>query len=105
MSSSAAPDYLALLRAAVPPPLEERWPEPRPCGRCDHGDIPEADAVCGDCEREARKLLPFVARARQERTAARLAGRTCPDCRGSWYRVSWRGDAVCVPCERERRRP
>jgi len=105
VSSSAAPDYLALLRAAVPPPPVECWPEPRPCSRCGAGDIPEADVLCEDCEREARKVLPFVARARQERAAARLAGRTCLDCGLSWWRVSWRGDAVCVPCERRRRRP
>lgn len=104
MSVSAAPDYLAIARAAVPPPPVERWPEPRPCSRCGAGDIPDADVLCDPCEREARKVLPFVARARQERTAARLAGRPCPDCRASWWRVSWRGDAVCIPCERKRRR-
>jgi hypothetical protein len=105
VSSSAAPDYLAILRAAVPPPPAERWPEPRPCSRCGAGDIPESDAICDRCEVEARKVLPFVARERQERTAARLAGRTCLDCGISWWRVSWRGDAVCVLCERKRRRP
>lgn len=104
MISGAAPDYLALLRRTAPPAAVERWPEPRPCARCEAGDIPEADAICGRCEVEARKILPFVARARQERTAARLADRTCPDCRGSWWRVSWRGDSVCVACERARRR-
>ena len=104
MSSSAAPDYLALLRAAVPPPPAERWPEPRPCARCEAGDILETDVLCETCEREARKVLTFVARERQERTSARLAGRTCGNCRGSWWRVSWRGDAVCIPCERKRRR-
>ena len=104
MISGAAPDYLALLRRAAPPPAAERWPEPRPCARCDSGDIPESDAICSRCEVEARKILPFVARARQERTAARLAGRTCPDCHGSWWRISWRGDSVCVTCERARRR-
>lgn len=104
MSSSAAPDYLAILRAAVPLPTAERWPEPRPCARCETGDIPEADAVCEPCEREARKILPFGARSRQERAAARLAVRTCLECRGSWYRVTWRGDSVCVACERAGRR-
>lgn len=67
MSSSAAPDYLALARAAVPLPPAERWPSPRPCSRCGNGDISEADVLCEPCEREARKILPFVARAGRRR--------------------------------------
>lgn len=41
---------------------------------------------------------------RRERTLRDLASRYCGTCRRSWWRVSPRGDASCVFCERDARK-